>query len=132
LGISELSVWKTFRDKIKSLEKKRPDLAAKRLQAVLKYACLRRTATSQIDGKPILTLPEKTLVKRPGDFDPDERSVYDVIEARAIARFNKYLKANTVLKNYAHVLTMILRLRQICNSVSLVVRKPGEPGRPDE
>jgi SNF2 family DNA or RNA helicase len=132
LNISELSVWENFRDKVQKLEKRRPDLAVKRVQAVLKYACKRRTADSKIDGQPILTLPPKTLVKRMPAFDQDERTVYDVIEARAIARFNKFLKANTVLKNYAHVLTMILRLRQICNHVSLVCRKPGEQGHADE
>jgi len=132
LNISELSVWANFRDKIKRIEKRRPDLAVKRIQAVLKYACKRRTADSKIDGQPILTLPEKTTIKRTVLFDQDEQSVYDIIEARAIARFNKLLKANTVLKNYAHVLTMILRLRQVCNSVSLVVRKPGEAGHANE
>jgi SNF2 family DNA or RNA helicase len=132
LGISELSVWETFHNKIKKLEKRRPDLACQRLQAVLKYACLRRHADSKIDGRPILTLPEKTLVKLPVEFDANERSTYDFIEKRAIARFDGYLRANTVMKNYAHVFTMILRLRQICNSVSLILRKPGEARRPDE
>lgn len=132
LNISELSVWENFRDKVKKLEKRRPDLAVKRVQAVLKYACKRRTADSKIDGQPILTLPPKTLVKRMPAFDQDERTVYDVIEARAIARFNKFLKANTVLKNYAHVLTMILRLRQCTNSIALIVRKPGEQGHADD
>jgi hypothetical protein len=97
------------RKKIKKLEKRRPKIATQRVQAVLKYACLRRTVKTEIDGKPILNLPEKTIVKRVEAFDEDELAVYNTIEARAKARFNKYLKANTVLKNYAHVLTMILR-----------------------
>lgn len=132
LNISDLAIWDNFRQNIKRLEKRRPDLAIKRIQAVLKYACKRRTADSKIDGQPILTLPEKITVKRVAVFDADEQSVYNTIEARAIARFNKLLKANSVLKNYAHVLTMILRLRQICNSVSLVVRKSGEAPHPNE
>src|SRR2546421_467368 len=35
--------------------------AMKKLQALIKAIMLRRTKKSQIDGKPILTLPEKTI-----------------------------------------------------------------------
>lgn len=34
------------------------------------------------------------------------------MEKRTQATFNKFLKAGTVLKNYAHVLVLLLRLRQ--------------------
>lgn len=114
------------------LEKRRPGLAAKRVQAVLQYLCLRRTASYKVEGREILQLPPKIITRRTEVFNEDEQTIYDTIEKRAIARFNRYLRTNTVLKNYANVLTMILRLRQICNSVSLVVRKPGEMGHPDD
>lgn len=41
-------------------------------------------------------------------------SIDTFVEQRTQATFNKYLKAGTVLKNYAHVLVLLLRLRQLC------------------
>lgn len=42
------------------------------------------------------------------------------VEQRTQAKFNKFLKAGTVLKNYAHVLVLLLRLRQLACHPSLI------------
>ena len=88
--------------------------AMDRLQALLKAILLRRTKTSKIDGKPILTLPPKTTKEARAVFSSDERDFYKALEGRAQLQFNKYMKANTIGRNYSNVLVLLLRLRQAC------------------
>lgn len=86
--------------------------AMKKLQAVLKAILLRRTKTSQIDGKPILTLPEKTEEIVHAIFNEDEHAYYTALETKTRVQFNKYVKAGTIGKNYSNILVLLLRLRQ--------------------
>lgn len=86
--------------------------AMKKLQAVLKAILLRRTKQSQIDGKPILVLPEKTEVVSNAIFNEDEQEYYTSLELKTQLQFNKYLKAGTIGKNYSNILVLLLRLRQ--------------------
>lgn len=86
--------------------------AMKKLQAVLKAILLRRTKSSQIDGKPILTLPEKTEEIVHAIFNEDEQEYYTALETKTLIQFNKYVKAGTIGKNYSNILVLLLRLRQ--------------------
>jgi SNF2 family DNA or RNA helicase len=86
----------------------------RQLQALLKAILLRRTKTSTIDGKPILTLPPKTTTEARAVFSEDERNFYKALEGKAQLQFNKYMKAGTVGRNYSNVLVLLLRLRQAC------------------
>jgi len=88
--------------------------AMKKLQVVLKAILLRRTKTSEIDGKPILTLPTKTEEIQHVVFSVDEKSFYDALEQKNALLFNKYVRAGTVGKNYSNILVLLLRLRQCC------------------
>ena len=86
----------------------------KQLQALLKAICLRRTKKSQIDGKPILNLPERTTEATHATFSEDEAEFYAALESRTQLQFNKFLKAGTVGRNYSNILVLLLRLRQAC------------------
>ncbi|PBP16082.1 SWI/SNF family DNA-dependent ATPase Ris1 [Diplocarpon rosae] len=88
--------------------------AMTKLQALLKAILLRRTKKSQIDGKPIITLPEKTEEIQHVVFDEHEQEFYTALETKTQLVFNKYMKAGTVGKNYSNVLVLLLRLRQAC------------------
>ena len=88
--------------------------AMQQLQALLKAILLRRTKKSQIDGKPILSLPERTTESQHAVFDEDELAFYKALESQTQLQFNKYLKAGTVGRNYSNVLVLLLRLRQAC------------------
>src|SRR2546421_3295610 len=88
--------------------------AMKKLQALIKAIMLRRTKKSQIDGKPILTLPERTTEMQHAVFNEDEESFYRALEQKAQIQFNRYVKAGTVGKNYQNALVLLLRLRQAC------------------
>ncbi|TVY39502.1 putative ATP-dependent helicase [Lachnellula subtilissima] len=90
------------------------DRAMQRLQTVLKAVLLRRTKQSQIDGKPIINLPPKTIETQHVVFSGDELSFYQALESKTQIQFNKYLRQNTVGKNYSNILVLLLRLRQAC------------------
>jgi hypothetical protein len=47
------------------------------------------------------------------ELNPDERSLYGAVEARARVDINKYLDQGTVMKNYSSILAMLVRLRQV-------------------
>ncbi|KAF8647982.1 hypothetical protein AX16_006412, partial [Volvariella volvacea WC 439] len=112
--------FKEFQNHIGRLEKKKPDLAVFRLQAVITTFVLRRMKDSMLDGKRLIELPPKTIDLVKLEFSDEEREVYDMVEARSQARFNRYLRAGTVLKNYHQVLVLLLRLRQICSHPALI------------
>ncbi|MCJ1379137.1 hypothetical protein MMC17_002237 [Xylographa soralifera] len=88
--------------------------AMRKLQALLKAVLLRRTKKSLIDGKPILSLPERTTEIQHAVFSPDEDSFYKNLQTQSRFQFNKYLRAGTVGRNYSNVLVLLLRLRQAC------------------
>jgi SNF2 family DNA or RNA helicase len=91
-----------------------PSLGVSRLQTLMKSITLRRTKDQKIDGKSILDIPPKfdnTVVL---ELDPAERSLYDKMHERAKKVLSGLQSSGTVMKNYVHVLEMILRLRQIC------------------
>jgi SNF2 family DNA or RNA helicase len=88
--------------------------AMRKLQAVLKAILLRRTKTSEIDGKPIITLPPKTEEIQHVVFDEHQQEFYSALESKTKLQFNKYMKAGTVGKNYSNILVLLLRLRQAC------------------
>ena len=95
--------------------------AMRKLQAVLKAILLRRTKTSLIDGKPIINLPPKREEIQHVVFSKDEQEFYDALESKTQIQFNKYLRANTVGKNYSNVLVLLLRLRQACCHPHLIM-----------
>ncbi|KAF0503276.1 P-loop containing nucleoside triphosphate hydrolase protein [Gigaspora margarita] len=111
LEISNFSDWQTFHEQFSSGSQR----AIQRAQTVLRGFLLRRTKESKLDGKPLLVLPDKSVSFVKQDFSQDEREFYDALEKRSRIEFNHYLKEGSVLKNYAYILVMLLRLRQACN-----------------
>ncbi|KAL5381591.1 hypothetical protein DPSP01_007040 [Paraphaeosphaeria sporulosa] len=85
-----------------------------RLQALIKSFTLRREKTTIIDGKPIVNLPPKIVNIRPVEFSNAEHELYKAIETKSQIQFNRYLKKGQVTNNYANILVLLLRLRQIC------------------
>ena len=76
-----------------------------------------------IDGKPIVELPSKTIEKVYLEFSENERDIYNFISARARRTYNLNAQAGTVMKNYSYILSMILRLRQACCDPTLVKQR---------
>jgi len=120
-----------FRHHIAYWEKKRPELATKRAQAVLGTCMLRRQKNTKLDGKPLIVLPPKHQEDIMLDMTPDEREIYEMLEKRAQQKFNVFLRKGTVLKNFASILVMLLRLRQACGHPSLAIEEDDSPQVPD-
>jgi len=80
----------------------------------MKAVLLRRTKDSTIDGKPILTLPDKSIEMVYAVLSPDEQQFYQALQDKSKILYNKYLRAGTVGRNYSNILVLLLRLRQAC------------------
>ncbi|KAI5059132.1 hypothetical protein GOP47_0025451 [Adiantum capillus-veneris] len=114
------SVYKHFRSGIKDLITRDPAYGYRNLQLVLRKVLLRRTKQSQIDGEPIITIPDKLVALEQVDFTPEERTFYSTLETQSREQFKMYAEAGTVQSNYVNILWMLLRLRQACNHPRLV------------
>ncbi|KAG0292791.1 hypothetical protein BGZ96_003680 [Linnemannia gamsii] len=91
-----------------------------RLQTLMKVITLRRTKTQMVDGKPLLDLPPRTDHMRTLDLSLNERQMYQRMESSAKQTVSQIVQENKVMKNYAHILQAILKLRQICAHYALV------------
>lgn len=106
--------WEDFRNQVHIIASRKPRLASRRAQALLRKVMLRRTKESELHGKKILQLPPKTIDMVELDFTEEERAIYTAIETAARVKVNKWYKAGTLLKQYHVVLVMLTRLRQFC------------------
>ncbi|KAK6539512.1 hypothetical protein TWF694_009731 [Orbilia ellipsospora] len=88
--------------------------AMSRLQTLLTAIMLRRKKDSLIDGKPLLTLPDKVIELVHPIFSEDEQELYSAVEQKIAVRFNRYLEEGAVSRNYTYMLLLLLRLRQFC------------------
>ncbi|KAJ3412131.1 hypothetical protein HDV05_001169 [Chytridiales sp. JEL 0842] len=91
-----------------------------RLQTLMKSITLRRTKNQKIDGKPILSLPERRDAVINLKLSPQEQALYDKIHEKAKALFKQLKASGTVMKNYVHLLEILLRMRQVCVHPCLV------------
>ncbi|KAJ3805241.1 SNF2 family N-terminal domain-containing protein [Lentinula lateritia] len=98
-----------FHRLVGKLERKNPQLAITRLQAILNIFVLRRKKNSKLDGKVLIDLPTKEITLRRLEFTEEEREIYDAVEKRMQTQFNRFLKA-----------VLLLRLRQCCAHPSLI------------
>ncbi|CAL1709072.1 unnamed protein product [Somion occarium] len=124
--------WNHFNAKIARNEKKQPDLASSRLQSIFQMTLLRRKKDTMLDGKRLIELPARNVVLRKLQFSQEERDIYAMVEAKSQAKFNRFLRAGTVLKNYHQVLVLLLRLRQICSHPTLIQEDGDGFVRPEE
>ena len=76
--------------------------------------CLRRMKNDQVNGKPLVALPDKDIRVRHLDFNEEEAAIYKAYEEQGRKVIQKFLKRGTLLKNYAHVFALMMRLRQLC------------------
>lgn len=83
----------------------------KKLQALLSAILLRRAKDSLIDGKPILTLPEKHIEEVHADMELEEKQAYDQLEQNIQSKAEDLLLSSGLTTS---ILTLLLRLRQAC------------------
>ena len=100
--------------------KSRDPKGMQRLQQIMSTICLRRRKNEEINGKPILVLPEKTQRTRYLTLTGNEKVLYDTLAESGRSQFNRLVRDGSVLSHYAFVLEILLRMRQACDHSMLV------------
>jgi len=113
--------WDDFNEYIAKVQLHDAPLAGLRAQEVLKPLLIRRTKDAEIEGEPLLQLPEKHIDLVKLDFSDEERELYDNFEKRACIQINRFIRQNSIVKNHSAVLVLILRLRQLCCHPNLIL-----------
>ncbi|GMY19549.1 putative SWI/SNF-related matrix-associated actin-dependent regulator of chromatin subfamily A member 3-like 1 [Fagus crenata] len=85
-----------------------------RLQVLMATISLRRTK-----DKGLIGLPPKTIETCYVELSGEERELYDKMEGEAKSVFRNYFDAGHQMPNYSAVLSILLRLRQICIDLAL-------------
>ncbi|KAI7352601.1 hypothetical protein KC354_g11919 [Hortaea werneckii] len=91
-----------------------------RLNVFLRKIMIRRTHVDTLFNARLLDLPtpkEHTLWLEFGDV---ERQIYDIVRDRFAKHINMISKQNGLERQYSHVWTLILRLRQLCSHPLLI------------
>ncbi|XP_055361627.1 helicase-like transcription factor [Betta splendens] len=86
----------------------------KNLQTLVRCITLRRTKSSEVNGRPLVSLPEKSVCVEQVELSQWEREEYELARDEGRNTINRYVAEGTVLSNYAHVLAILMRLRQHC------------------
>ncbi|PIN15660.1 DNA helicase [Handroanthus impetiginosus] len=85
-----------------------------RLQVLIASISLRRTK-----DKALIGLPSKTIETFFVNLREEERKVYDQMEEEARKIVKVYISDESVVRNYSTVLSILVRLRQICTDLAL-------------
>nr|XP_027070025.1 putative SWI/SNF-related matrix-associated actin-dependent regulator of chromatin subfamily A member 3-like 1 [Coffea arabica] len=85
-----------------------------RLQVLMAAISLRRTKDKALVG-----LPSKSVETLLVDLSAEERDVYDKMESEARKVITHYISGDTLVRNYSTVLSILVRLRQVCNALAL-------------
>ncbi|KAG0019575.1 DNA helicase rad5 [Podila clonocystis] len=119
---SNFSFWRTFITI--PFESKDKDKAMKVITSVLEPLVLRRTKTTKDEnGNPIVMLPERVIEIEYLQFSEQENDIYQALFKDGKTKFNHYCRAGTVLKHYASIFQLLMRMRQVCDHPILVVGK---------
>lgn len=97
--------------------------ALRKVNGFLDRIMLRRHKTSMINGKPIISLPEKIELIEATEFDEDEKCFYKALENDTQEEIRRILTAGKGnMKSLGMVLLLhLLRLRQACCHRNLLI-----------
>lgn len=80
----------------------------------------RRKSTKDSQGRAIICLPKKHVEIVSLIPSPEERDFYAALHDRTKTQFDTFVREGKVMKNYASILELLLRLRQACDHPYLV------------
>ncbi|XP_028420940.1 helicase-like transcription factor isoform X1 [Perca flavescens] len=98
------------------------------LQTLVKCITLRRTKSSEVNGRPLVSLPEKAVCVEQVELSQTEREEYELARNEGKNTIRKYVAEGTVLRNYADVLAILMRLRQHCCHPDLLAKTSSDLG----
>ncbi|KAI1315874.1 DNA helicase rad5 [Mortierella claussenii] len=117
---SNFSFWRTFITV--PFESKDKDKAMKVITSVLEPLVLRRTKmTKDANGNPIVMLPDRVIEIEYLKFSEQENDIYQALFKDGKTKFNHYCRVGTVLKHYASIFQLLMRMRQVCDHPMLVL-----------
>ncbi|PIA28802.1 hypothetical protein AQUCO_06600014v1 [Aquilegia coerulea] len=85
---------------------------------LLKSIVLRRTKKGRASD---LALPPRIVTMRRDTLDDKEEDYYESLYKDSQLQFNTYIKAGTLMNNYAHIFDLLTRLRQAVDHPYLVI-----------
>lgn len=91
-----------------------------RLGLFLSKFMIRRTHNDTLLGAKLLVLPPPSKRDLPCTFSDIEREIYMVVRTRFIIRINGFSRTGQLKRKYSHILTMLLRLRQLVGHPLLI------------
>lgn len=104
-----------FKKQIERPCKSRNPRGFERLQVLMDAICLRRTKSDRkANGEPIVHLPVKTVTIREVELTEEERLCYDILRSMAKEVVINYRCRGQLLRNYAHIFALMMRMRQMC------------------
>lgn len=116
LKLSPYNDYRTWSTQItKLVNAGRAKVAMKRLHVVLAVVMIRRT--KEVLGASGIKLPGRNIHRQFIEFDTQERSFYDKLEARVGSTIKDMLSEGG--QQYMSALLLLLRLRQVCDHVKL-------------
>lgn len=98
------------------------------LQTLVRCITLRRTKASRVGGRPLVALPQKTVCVELITLTQKEREEYELARTEGRTTIRRYVEDGTVLKYYADVLAILVRLRQQCCHSDLLAKTTSDLG----
>ncbi|GFR86838.1 helicase-like transcription factor [Elysia marginata] len=92
----------------------RESKAIQRVSHLMRNLALRRTKTQQLNGRPLIVLPDRHVYLEKISFGEEERAVYEAMQANGKVIIGRYFRQGTLLHHYGEVLAILTRLRQLC------------------
>ena len=120
LKVENTASYKVFCQNFIGADKNASKTGVTRLNQLLGRFMIRRTHADKVMGLPIVILPKASEQIRWVKFNDVERSIYEIVRSRMIKRINKLSRSKELDANYSHVLTMLLRLRQLTGHILTV------------
>ncbi|KAI9034439.1 SNF2 family N-terminal domain-containing protein [Hyaloraphidium curvatum] len=129
LGLQPFNTIEFWRRTFSRPVKKGEEAGLLRLKMLMQFLCLRRTKRMRFDGKPLVALPPCQMYLHKVAFYPEEekasyalRQIYRAMERESLEMFRKMEEQgdDEVFRNYANILEILMRLRQICDHKDLI------------
>ncbi|KAK0069593.1 helicase-like transcription factor [Biomphalaria pfeifferi] len=120
LQVAPFTEKKTWNQIIAGPLVKRERQALKRVSHLVRNLAMRRTKHQQLNGKPLVSLPAREVYLETVTLNAEERKIYDAMQINGQDLIGSYYRKGILLNNYGTVLTILLRLRQLCCHPQLV------------
>lgn len=95
-------------------------IAFQKLGTLLDRIMLRRSKDNHLEE---IGLPPRVVTVRKDTFNRAEEELYDSLYSDTVSTFNTYVRAGTVLNNYASIFSLLSRMRLASNHPLLVTAK---------